>query len=230
MAFELLEGYGLELQSKETRRGRFYTVREGVKYPSITTMLSSAPKPGLDAWKQSVGRSYAEKEMVRAAARGTAVHEMMENHINGSPNPTEGHDRLNINLFNQLKRPIKKLTTVYCQEKALYSDVLQLAGRVDCIGVYDGVLSVVDFKTSTNAKTEEMIEDYFLQTTAYALMFEELYDIVIPQVVVLIATENGLPMVFKRNPDDYMEALVVRTTEYHEKRAKEKEWLQSETK
>ena len=38
-----------------------------------------------------------------------------------------------------------------------------MAGRVDCIGEFDGELSVIDFKTSKKIKSSADIEDYYWQ-------------------------------------------------------------------
>ena len=83
-----------------------------------------------------------------------------------------------------------------------------MAGSVDCIAEYEGVLSVIDFKTASKPKKEEYIENYFLQTTAYALMYEELIGTPINQIVILIAVDGQEPQVFKKNPADYINRLV----------------------
>ena len=43
-----------------------------------------------------------------------------------------------------------------------------MAGRVDCIGEYEGELAVIDFKTSDKIKPEEWLENYFVQEMFYA--------------------------------------------------------------
>ena len=63
---------------------------------------------------------------------------------------------------------------VYAQEAALYSEHLGLAGRVDCVGEFDGVPSIIDFKTSKKLKKKDSITNYFIQESAYAIMWEEL--------------------------------------------------------
>jgi len=71
-----------------------------------------------------------------------------------------------------------------------------MAGRVDCIAEYDGVLSVIDFKTSSRVKTAEDIPAYFAQCTAYALMYEELIGVRIDQIVVIMAVQEDSPIIF----------------------------------
>lgn len=199
-------------------KGRFYITPEGHKYPSITTLLGSKDKPWLKEWRESLGEKRAQKETKRAADRGNAIHDMAEKYLLNEEKPTEGHTFENIGMFNALKLSLKKVNNVYALEIPLYSDTLKIAGRVDCIAEYDGVLSVIDFKTSTNIKTKEMIEDYYLQATAYAIMFHEMYDIQIDQVVILIATEKGLmPSLFRGKVEDYIRPLIERINTYYTK-------------
>jgi genome maintenance exonuclease 1 len=82
-----------------------------------------------------------------------------------------------------------------------------MAGRVDCIGEYDGVLSVIDFKTATKTKKEEWIQNYFEQATAYAIMYEELYGEPIKQIVIMITTSEGEIQIFKKKTKDYISPL-----------------------
>ena len=98
----------------------------------------------------------------------------------------------------------------------MWSDTLRLAGRVDCIAEFDGVLSVVDFKTSTNNKVSKQIEDYYLQTTAYALMFQEMYDIQIDHYAIIMSVERGaVPLVFTGEIEPHICPLLERINTYH---------------
>jgi genome maintenance exonuclease 1 len=91
-----------------------------------------------------------------------------------------------------------------------------MAGRVDCIAEFDGVLSVIDFKTSKKIKSHEDIEDYFWQTSAYALMYEELIGEPIHDLVIIMAVEDSSPIVFKQKTEDHITGLV-NAISYYEK-------------
>lgn len=208
----------VELQTVEGPRGRFYITPEGNKYPSITTILGDHDKQWLKDWRASMGADRADKEMKRAADRGSAVHDMVEKYLNNDPNPTAGHLQEHVPGFNQLRIRLKKIDNILTQETALWSDVLKCAGRVDCVGEYDGKLAIIDFKTSTNNKDATMIEDYYLQTTAYALMFHERYGIQIDDLVIVMSVEKGaVPLVFKQPIEPYIGPLVERINNYHKK-------------
>lgn len=205
----------IQMNSVDTPTGRFYTTPTGDKYASITTILGDKEKPGLISWKQSLGDVAAKKEMNRAADRGTAVHLMIEKYLNNDPTPTTNQRLEHIVEFKSLKLILNNISDIIIQEAALYSDTLQVAGRVDCIGLYNGKLCIIDFKTSTNSKNRDIIQDYFLQTTAYAIMFEELYNIVIEDVIILMSVEKGVPLVFKGKVDDYIHPLIKRINTFY---------------
>jgi genome maintenance exonuclease 1 len=98
---------------------------------------------------------------------------------------------------------------VYLQEVPLYSDHLRIAGRVDLIAEFDGVKSIIDFKTSSRRKTAEDIKDYFEQEAAYAIMFEERTGIPIVNLVTIMAVENDKePLVFKEHRDNHASDLI----------------------
>ncbi len=97
----------------------------------------------------------------------------------------------------------------------MWSSQLGLAGRVDCIGEYEGKLSVIDFKTSKKAKDRDSILDYFWQTTAYALMYEELVGQPIDELVIIMAVQDAPPLVFREKTQDHIEGLVKAIDFYH---------------
>ena len=94
-------------------------------------------------------------------------------------------------------------------EAPLWSPNLKMAGRVDCIGMLDGVLSVIDFKSSGKYKEEYMTKPWMIQMTAYALMVEELTGQAIEEIVALVGVEgHNAFQIFYGNPLDYIDELV----------------------
>jgi len=83
-----------------------------------------------------------------------------------------------------------------------------MAGRVDCIGEFDGVLSVIDFKTSKRIKKREDIDNYFAQCVAYACMYEELIGKGIDQIVIIMAVEDSEPLLFIEKTEDHLNTLL----------------------
>ena len=200
----------------ETVQGkRFYVLPGGIKYPSITSVLSERNNEGIARWRESVGDKVANNIMRNAARRGTAVHTLTENYLNNEELSKQAV--LPTALFTILKSELDKINNIVMQEKSLYSKKWGVAGRVDCIAEYDGKLSVIDFKTSTKDKKEEWVENYFIQTTAYCEMFEERYGKAIDQIVILIVTEEGSTQTFIKDKQDYLPLLKPAIDEFHKK-------------
>jgi genome maintenance exonuclease 1 len=89
-----------------------------------------------------------------------------------------------------------------------------LAGRVDLIAEWDGVLSVIDFKTSKKIKKSEDIQDYFAQCTAYSGMYEEHVGVPIEQIVIVMAVENEEPLIFVEKVENHINTLIEHITFY----------------
>lgn len=207
----------VDIKSKDTSSGRFYTTPDGHKYPSITTILGSEPKQAVLDWRQSLGNIKADKETKRATERGTAVHLMIEHYLNNSQDPTKDHKIEYINEFKKLKLLLKNINNILAQEIAVYSDTMKIAGRVDCVAEYKNKLAIIDFKTSTNNKNTNMITDYYLQTTFYALAIQELYNIHIEDIVIIMSVEKGLPLLFTEKVDNWIEPLLIKIHKYYTK-------------
>jgi genome maintenance exonuclease 1 len=183
----------------------------GHSYPSVTTVLSEYNKKALFEWRERVGAEEANRIAAKASSRGTKLHTVCEkyllNEMTGLKMQTMMPDTKE--LFISLKPHIdENIGNVYSIEQALYSSRLRLAGRVDCIAEWNGQLSIIDFKTSTRPKTEDGILNYFMQCTAYALMFSELTGMWIDDIVVLIATGEGEAQLFERQIHDYRKPLM----------------------
>ena len=79
---------------------------------------------------------------------------------------------------------------------------------MDCIAEYDGVLSIIDFKTSTSERKDSYNENYYIQASAYAEMFEERTGHAINQIVILVVTEDGVVQEFIKDKTEYLPMLV----------------------
>jgi genome maintenance exonuclease 1 len=194
-----------ELKRKNVDGLRFYEIG-GSAYPSVTTILSLKKTEELKEWRSKVGEDVAKWEMGRAARRGNALHKLVEQYIkNETPSI---RDVLPLGMFRLLKPYLDKIDNVHLLESVMYSKKLTIAGQVDCIAEYNGKLSVIDFKSANKERQESWIENYFLQTTAYGMMYEELYGKPIEQIVVLLAAEDGTVGVWTKDPKDYQAKLL----------------------
>jgi len=183
---------------------RFYDI-EGKAYSSINTVLGIQKKAQLQEWRDKIGEDVANWEMGRAARRGKATHLLIEQYIKGLTPSERGV--LPLGLFRLIKPYVDQIDNIHCLETIMYSKKLTIAGQVDCIAEYNGKLSVIDFKTANKERQESWIENYFMQTSAYAQMYEELFGKEIEQIVILLASEDGSVQSFIKEKKDYMDPL-----------------------
>jgi genome maintenance exonuclease 1 len=117
--------------------------------------------------------------------------------------------------FRDAEETLDKIDNIHYIEAQLWSEKLGTAGRTDVIGDYDGVLSVIDFKTSLREKKESYIQNYFEQGTAYAEMYEERVGKPIDQIVIIISVDGlDYPQVFIKNKKDHIENLMSKILAY----------------
>ena len=210
----------IDLKKEEVNGKRTYILPSGNKVPSITTVLGHFKKQKINEWRQKVGTEEANRISSKAAARGTKYHNMVERYLENQPKDKVLSESVMPDLRHmfQIAQPtLDRIDNIHYVETALYSEKIRVAGRCDLIAEFDGVLSVIDHKTSTKEKKEEWIIDYLEQKTAYGMMFEELFGIKINQIVTIIICDDlNTPQIFIRNPEHYQESLLEKINKYHE--------------
>lgn len=185
---------------------RYYVTPEGKKYPSVTTVLAEYNRKEIYEWRQRVGEEKANKISRQASVRGTSIHKLCEDYLNNKALDIKAPDKLE--MFRSFTPLLNRINNIHAQEIRMYSDHLRMAGTVDCIAEFDGKLTVIDFKTSSRLKDKLKIENYFMQCSAYAIMFEERFDIPISRTAVLIAVDGHEPQLFLEKRDNYVEKLI----------------------
>lgn len=177
------------LSRKESNGARHY-VHNNDLLPSVTTILSSLEKSsGLQDWINSVGEEAATQIKDQSAAVGSTMHDNIEQYILHGTKPVgKVLEKILSNLIiNDLN---KHMTECNGTEACLYYPSLY-AGTTDCVGVYDGKLSIIDFKNSRSDKKIEYLESYFLQCAAYGVAHDLLYGTSIDQYVILMSCWSG---------------------------------------
>jgi len=193
---------------------RFYLTPEGKKYPSITTVLSSQDNKYLDEWRARVGIEEANRITARAANRGTRLHKLCEDHIMGKQVKPSIID---LESWQKFKPIVDKISGVVALETPLYSNYLEVAGTVDCIGVWEGKLSIIDFKTSSRVKGKDDIHGYYMQESAYAVCFEEMTGTPINQLVTLMSVDDEEPIVFIERRNNWIGKFIDQRKLYKER-------------
>ena len=215
--FNILD-HGFESLPTENINGkRYYITPTGEKYPSVTSVTGILSRDGIKKWRKRVGEKTANKISTQAARHGTSAHQLFEDYIRNDnfEEKFKGAMPTTQQAFISLEKELNQIGVVHGLESPLYSHNLQLAGRVDCIAEWDGKLSVIDFKTSAKPKKEEWIQNYFIQETAYAKMFEELTGETIHAIITMIAVSNGSSQLFIEQPSDrYVDQLQELRSQY----------------
>jgi hypothetical protein len=209
--FKFVEGMPdlKQLPTDESTGERFYITPSGKKLPSVTTVLGHFKKKSIIEWRNRVGAEEAQKISTRASIRGTKFHNMMESYLRNEEGFLKDVMPDMKQAFLDTTSTLDLIDNIRYIESPLYSEKLGLAGRTDCIAEYDGVLSIIDFKTSMKEKKEQWIENYFEQCTAYALMYEELVREPIDQIVIIISVDGlETPQIFISDKVIYIQSLL----------------------
>jgi genome maintenance exonuclease 1 len=212
--------YYPEIQTSSIDGCRFYQITDDIRYPSITSVLGRTvgeeKERTLENWRNRIGHEAAEAITIEAGRRGSAVHDLAENYFKYGSIASELATESDVKNFKILIPFIKnRISEWWGMEVCLFSSDLEIAGRCDRICVFDGLPSIIDFKTSKKIKSEFDIEDYFLQTTFYSLAHDEMYGTDINQIVIIMAVDNAFPMIFVKDRRPFIETLFERRAKFH---------------
>ena len=202
-----------ELSVKTVERGRFYETPDGQSYPSVTTVTALEGRDNIEAWRKKIGEKKADEISKAAMMTGTRVHKLAEMYLRNEVFRQEdffGETLPNVQrMFEQLEILLNNnVGVIKAIEAPLYSHSLRVGGRVDLIAEWDGELSIIDFKTSKKPKREDWIKAYYMQSCAYARMFEELTNITVRKVVIAIAVDNHQSQVFTADSEEYIQEFI----------------------
>lgn len=201
-----------KLKRIDSEAGRVYQTPTGKAYPSVTSVTGLHGKEAFFEWRKRVGEEEANRIAARAANRGTRVHTLCEDYLlNKDPEIS----MFDVEAFKSLRPELDKINNIHCLETKLYSDYLEVAGTVDCIAEYNGKMSIIDFKTSKRLKDRDDIHGYFMQTAAYAVMFEERTGIPVSKLVILMAVDDhDKPAIFIEKRDHWIDKFIDLRKEY----------------
>jgi len=175
---------------------RHYEINGDEKLPSVTTILSGTQDPekaqSLKAWRDRVGEEAATRIVDEAAARGTAMHKILERYIG-----EEGYldlTQVGKNAHNMAMRIIEQglsnVTEYYGLESTLFYPGLY-AGATDMIALHKGEMAIVDFKQTNKPKKREWIDDYCLQLAAYAMAHNYVHKTNITKGVIMMCSNDN---------------------------------------
>jgi genome maintenance exonuclease 1 len=185
--------------SKETIDGsRKYATPDGEKLPSVTTILdatkSEESKKALMEWRNRVGHKRAQEITTEAAGRGTRMHKFIEDYIKEGILKEPGSNPYSIQSHKMaqsiITKGLSKVNEAWGVEVPLYFPKIY-AGTTDLCGIHDGAEAIMDHKQSNKVKKREWIEDYFIQSAAYANAHNEVHGTNIRKGVIFMCTADN---------------------------------------
>jgi genome maintenance exonuclease 1 len=204
---------------------RKYTDGTGIPVASVTTILSdTADKTHLIEWRKRVGEAEAQRITTEAAGFGTMVHNALEKYLLEQDYAITGNNLVHTmarQAFDiMLDKGLSQCDEIWGSEVGLIAQGLY-AGTSDAVGMFNGVPSIIDFKTAKKIKPKKWITDYFLQGCAYALAHNEMFGSDIRQVAIMMVDRQGEYADFVIEGaefDHYANMWADRVTEYYSKK------------
>ena len=215
-----------KLKRIQANGSRKYTDEQSTPVPSVTTILDkTSDKTALIAWRKRVGEAEANRISKESAGWGTMVHNSLEKYALGEDYEIKGTNLIQVMAHRATETMINKglsqVDELWGVEVGLIAQGLY-AGTSDAVGMFNGVPSIIDFKTAKQLKKREWVESYFMQGCAYALAHNEMFGSNIQQVAILMVDRNNDYADYVIEGDEflhYANMWATKVTEYHAKYA-----------
>ena len=214
---------------RETIDGKRHYAIKSEKLPSVTTILSATEsaekREALARWREAKGEEIATRIVDESAARGTAMHKILEKYIleEGYLDLTNvGRDAHNM-AIRVIEQGLCNVPEYYGTECTLYYPGLY-AGQTDLVAVHKGKDAIIDFKQTNKPKKREWIEDYCLQLAAYAMAHNFIYRTTIDKGVIMMCSKDNFYQEFVvegKEFQKYKHNFLRRVDEYYKSRSKE---------
>ena len=183
---------------------------------------SEEKKQTLANWASRIGDSAAEKIKEESAARGTAMHKILEKYIleKGYLDLTNVGKQAHNMAIRVIEQGLCNVSEYYGTECTLYYPGLY-AGQTDLVATHKGDIAIIDFKQTNKVKRREWIDDYFLQLGAYAMAHNFIYKTQITKGVVMMCSKDNFYQEFVVEGEEfqqYQHKFLGRVDEYHRHR------------
>jgi genome maintenance exonuclease 1 len=165
--------------------------------PSVTTVLdATGDQTGLDRWKRRLGPVKAEQIRQESLALGSEMHRYLDHYATGQSRPRGNYllrERANRMANAIIEHGLAHVSEFWGSEVMLHASGVY-AGTTDLIGLYDGVPAIIDYKTARTMKTRKSVsmQNYFDQSSAYALAHNYCFDSQIKTCVILMVDHTGM--------------------------------------
>ena len=213
---------------REKIEGKRHYVFDKEKLPSVTTILdatqSAEKREALAKWRESKGEEEATRIVDESAARGTAMHKILEMYVleQGYLDQTNVGKQAHNMAMQVINGGLSNVTEYYGTECTLYYPGLY-AGQTDLVGVHKGQDAIIDFKQTNKPKKREWIEDYCLQLAAYGMAHDFVYKTAITKAVIMMCSKDNFYQEFVIAGEEYRKykhEWLRRVDEYYKGRSK----------
>jgi ATP-dependent exoDNAse (exonuclease V) beta subunit len=213
---------------REAIEGKRHYVIKTEKLPSVTTILSATEsaekREALAKWREAKGEEIATRIVDESAARGTAMHKILEKYIlqQGYVDLTTVGQEAHNMAIRVIEQGLCNVPEYYGTECTLYYPGLY-AGQTDLVGVHKGKDAIIDFKQTNKPKKREWIEDYCLQLAAYAMAHNFIYKTQIEKGVIMMCSKDNFYQEFVvegKEFQKYKHNFLRRVDEYYQARSK----------
>lgn len=170
------------------RLGRYYWC-EGTScwLPSVSTVMGFAESKKYEAWANQPG-SYAIR--AKALSDGEKFHEAVEVSLSDGDGESV-YPGFGLFMANGLAEVLDNIEEVVACETKMVSPTLAMGGRVDLIAKISGDMVCIDFKTAKSIRHRTHYPHYFCQAAAYAIMYEELFGVAVPNIMIVMCEKGS---------------------------------------
>jgi genome maintenance exonuclease 1 len=193
-----------------TEDGFTYFLHEnGQKFASVSTILQVVAQyrdlsfsgwkrqRRLNHWKARLGEDVAGQIRREAQIRGTELHQRIANYLRGGKGTAWPQDLL---PFGYSIRPtllrIRPIKDVKFVEGCVFHPSLYYAGKIDAIVQWEGIWSLVEWKTACRPQKREWLRSHMLQSAAYIAAANKTYNLRLRQSLIVVATPGWEAQVF----------------------------------
>ena len=163
---------------------RYYCVSADINVPSVTSILKKTSK---------INNVFIKKFNTDSIEIGNFMHKYLEHYVSKDKDffvQSENYSIAKKLADLVIEKFIDNIDEIWGSEASvLYKNTY--AGTIDLIGIIDGDLCIVDYKSSYRNKSRDEMEEYFLQLAAYAVAHDWQYNTKIDSVIIFLAIRDG---------------------------------------
>lgn len=158
---------------------------DGKCYPSVTEIISAAPKPWLEKWKTR-NPVWAPKKTALANVIGTEFHRCVEQIMAGRSYEIRVYKERVTKMLARFNEWFAVTDVApYANEMKVYSHKHKYQGTFDMVAEINGVPMIVDFKSSA-----KISDNMGLQVAAYAYAYYEMTGLMLKRGLVVLVTKD----------------------------------------